>query len=45
MTAAFTLILPILLLVPKKLIATSDGEQNPEADVELMAEFGGAAVT
>jgi len=44
-TSVFTLILPILLLVPKELIAASDGEPNPEADARLMAELGVAAVT
>ena len=32
MTAIFALILPTILLVPKELIATSDGEANPAID-------------
>ena len=45
MTAVFTLILPVLLLVPKELIANSDGEPNPAIDAEMMSEIAGAPAT
>ena len=45
MTAIYTLILPTILLVPKDLLATSDGEPNPDVDAELMAEIGGELAT
>ncbi len=45
MTIIYILILPALLLVPKDLIATADGEPNPQADAEMMAELGGTAYT
>jgi MFS family permease len=38
-TAVYALILPVLLLVPKELIATSDGEPNPRVDAEVRAEI------
>lgn len=34
-TVVYALILPLILLVPKKLIATTDGEANPEYGVDL----------
>jgi hypothetical protein len=42
MTAIYTLILPALLLVPKALIATADGEPNPADEAAVIAEIGGA---
>ena len=38
-TAAYALILPLLLLVPKALIATADGEPNLEVDKETLREI------
>jgi len=38
--AVYALMLPVLLLVPKALLATADGERNPELDAELLAEIG-----
>ena len=38
-TAVYALILPVLLLVPKELIATADGEPNPRVDAEVRAEI------
>jgi hypothetical protein len=45
-TAVYALILPLILLIPKQPIATSDGEPNPEAVAAAIAESGeaGAAV-
>ena len=45
MTAIFCLILPTILLVPKELIATSDGEKNPAIEGILIVELGQAAAT
>lgn len=41
-TAVYALILPTLLLIPKELIATADGEPNPVVDAEVLAEIGEA---
>ena len=38
-TAVYALILPVLLLIPKELIATADGETNPTVDAEVRAEI------
>jgi len=38
-TAVYALILPVILLIPKELIATSDGEQNPEVEAEMLSEI------
>src|ERR1700728_1265776 len=38
--AVYTLILPLILLVPKELIATADGEPNPQVEGEILAEIG-----
>jgi len=40
MTAVYALILPTLLLVPKQLIATADGEANPALEAAVIAEIG-----
>jgi MFS family permease len=37
-TAMYALILPVLLLIPKELIATADGETNPAVEKEVLAE-------
>ena len=42
-TAVYALILPVLLLIPKELIATADGERNPAVEAEVLAEIGEAA--
>jgi hypothetical protein len=42
-TAVDALILPLLLLVPKELIATADGGPDPQVEAEVLAEIGGAA--
>lgn len=39
-TAVYTMILPVIPWIPKQLIATTDGEANPEIDAELAAEIG-----
>jgi MFS family permease len=39
-TAVYALILPVLLLIPKDLIATADGEANPQVQKEVLAEIG-----
>ena len=36
-SAVYTLILPVLLLVPKNLISTADGQVNPELEAEAAA--------
>jgi hypothetical protein len=38
-TAVYALILPLILLVPKELIATADGEPNPEVEAEMLKEI------
>jgi len=38
-TIVYALILPLILLVPKKLIATADGEKNPEMEAEMLQEI------
>jgi hypothetical protein len=42
-TAVYALILPLLLLIPKYLIATTDGQRNPEFDAEVSAEIAAPA--
>jgi Na+/melibiose symporter-like transporter len=42
-TAVYALILPALLLVPKVLLATADGERNPALEAEMLAEACAAA--
>jgi hypothetical protein len=41
-TFVYALIVPVILLVPKKLMATTDGEANPEVVAEVLAEVGAA---
>jgi hypothetical protein len=38
-TAVYALILPLILIVPKNLISTSDGQVNPQLDAEVAAEI------
>ena len=40
-TVVYALILPLILLVPKELIATSDGEPNPRVEAEVLDEIAG----
>jgi len=37
-TVVYALILPLILLVPKELIATADGEPNPRIEAEVLEE-------
>ncbi len=39
-TIVYALILPLILLVPKELIATSDGQRNPLMEQEVLDEVG-----
>jgi MFS family permease len=38
-TVSSALMLPILLLIPKSLIATADGERSPEQEAKVLAEI------
>ncbi len=38
-TAVYVLILPLILLVPRELIATADGERNPMIEAEILKEI------
>jgi hypothetical protein len=38
-TAVYALILPVILSVPKELIATADGEPNPAVEAEVLKEI------
>jgi len=38
-TAVYALILPLILLVPKELVATADGEPNPKVEAEMLKEI------
>jgi Major Facilitator Superfamily len=40
-TVVYALILPLILLVPKELIATADGEPNPQVEAEVLDEIAG----
>ena len=40
-TAVYALILPLILLVPKELIATADGEANPIVEAAVLDEIAG----
>jgi predicted MFS family arabinose efflux permease len=39
-TIVYALILPVILLIPKEVIATTDGQSNPALDAEMLAEIG-----
>ncbi|HEX8783693.1 MAG TPA: hypothetical protein VF764_09995, partial [Steroidobacteraceae bacterium] len=41
-TATSVLMLLVLRLIPKELAATADGERNPRAEAELLAEISPA---
>jgi MFS family permease len=38
-TVVYALILPVILLIPKNLIATAEGEPNPEVEADLLNEI------
>jgi hypothetical protein len=38
-SSVYALILPVLLLIPKELIATSDGQANPLVDAGILREI------
>jgi len=42
-SAVYALILPVLLLIPREVTATADGERNPVAEAEVLAEIGATA--
>ena len=42
-TAVYALILPVILLIPKELIATADGEKNPKMEAEMLSEVAEAS--
>ncbi len=44
-TAVYALILPVILLIPKDLIATADGEANPRVEQEMLAEIAATSPT
>jgi hypothetical protein len=37
--------LPVILLVPKELIATADGEPSPAVEAEVIAEISGTELS
>ena len=42
-TATSTLMLLVLLMIPKEIIATADGERSPEVEAEVLAEIAASA--
>jgi MFS family permease len=38
-TAVYALMLPVMLLIPKQLIATADGEANPQVEADMLKEI------
>lgn len=44
-TVVYALILPVLLLIPKELLATADGQANPALEAQVLAEIGESAAT
>jgi MFS family permease len=40
-TVVYALILPLILFVPRQLIATADGEANPKVEAEVLEEIAG----
>ena len=38
--AVYALMLPVLLLIPKSLLDTADGQRNPALEAEVLAEIG-----
>jgi hypothetical protein len=43
-SVVYALILPLILLVPKELIATADGEPNPIVELQVLGEIEAAGV-
>lgn len=39
-TVVYALMLPVILFIPKEVIATADGEKNPALEAEMLAEIG-----
>ena len=39
-TATSALMLVVLLLIPRELVATADGERNPAVDAAVLTEIG-----
>jgi hypothetical protein len=44
-TAVYALMLSVILLVPKELIATADGEPSPAVEAEVIAEISGTELS
>jgi len=42
-TTVYALMLPVILLIPKEIIATADGERNPTVEAQVLVEIGDAA--
>ncbi len=42
-TAVYALVLPVLLFIPREIIATADGEPNPAVAAKALAEIGAVA--
>lgn len=42
-TVVYALMLPVMLLIPKELIATADGEANPKVEAETLREIAETA--
>ncbi|HEY2481458.1 MAG TPA: MFS transporter [Caulobacteraceae bacterium] len=42
-TVVYALIVPVILLVPKQLMATADGQANPKVEAEVLAEIAAPA--
>jgi hypothetical protein len=42
-TVVYALIVPVILLVPKEVMNTSDGEASPELEAKILAEIGQTA--
>jgi len=42
-TLVYAAILPLILLIPKQIIATADGVENPVVTEEVLAEIGAAS--
>ncbi len=41
-TITYALVLPLILLLPKQLISTADGELNPQEEASMIAEIAGS---
>jgi hypothetical protein len=39
-TVVYALILPLIALIPKQIVSTADGEENPVIDAEVLREVG-----